>query len=102
MNSSKRKKRESAENERKNTLREKLEIPEMLDSSLPHIEANGNREIIVDGCKGIVEYSQSRIKLNTGVLLVGFTGDDIEIKNYSDFQTVITGNIFSIDFESVG
>lgn len=99
---SSRRKRRTNENERKNILREKIEIPEMIDSRLPHIEAQGNREIIVEGCKGIIEYSETRIKLNTGILLVGFTGDDIEIKNYSDAQTVISGNIMGIDFESVG
>lgn len=86
----------------KSTLRQRLEIPEMLDYKMPHIQADGNREIIVDGCKGIVEYSQDRIKLNTGALVIGFTGDGIEIKDYSDSQTVISGNIFSIDFESMG
>ena len=99
---SSRSKRKNTEKEFKNALRDRLEIPEMLDTKLPHIEADGNKEIIVDGCKGIVEYSQSRIKLNTGTLIVGFTGDDIEIKNYSDSQTLISGNIFSIDFESTG
>lgn len=94
--------RRNKKNQKKSILNQKLEIPEMLDTKLPHIEADGNREIIVDGCKGIVEYSQNKIKVNTGTLVVGFTGDDIEIKNYSDYQTVISGNIFSIDFESLG
>ena len=76
-----------------------LEAYEMPDFTLPNIEARGNREICIEGCKGILEYEEGKIRLNCGRLVIGFIGDGIEITAYSDIQTVITGNIFSIEFE---
>lgn len=79
-----------------------LDLPGMPDSRLPHIEAQGNREFIIDGCKGILEYEEGRIKLNTDCLTVSFTGKNVEIKAYSDIQTVVSGNIYKIEFEEQG
>lgn len=76
-----------------------LDIPEALSPSLPHIEAEGNREVSVEGCKGIVEYGRDFIKLNAGALVLAFRGEDLEIKVFSDIQTVITGDISCVEFE---
>ncbi|MEG1551625.1 MAG: YabP/YqfC family sporulation protein [Oscillospiraceae bacterium] len=66
----------------------------------PHIEANGNKEFIVEGCKGILEYEENVIKINAGSIVISFLGSDMEIKNYCDDETVIVGNIVSIEFTS--
>lgn len=84
---------------KKKLVSKAMDTYEMPDLSLPNIEARGNREVSIDGCKGILEYEQDRIKINTGKLLITFIGDSIEISVYSDIETVITGNIFSIEFE---
>ncbi len=81
-------------------LKSALDIPEILCKDLPHIEAEGNREISVDGCKGILEYTQEKIKINAGKLIIVFTGEEMEIKTYSEIQTVISGNILGIEFET--
>ena len=75
-----------------------MEGYEMPDLSLPDIQARGNREFTVDGCKGILEYEQDSIKLNTGKLIITFLGDAMEISVYSELETIITGNIFSVEF----
>lgn len=72
-------------------------VPEAL-SPEPHIEMIGNKEIAVDGCKGIVEYDENVIKLNTGSLIIGFTGTDMLIKSFDCDVAVITGNVAEITF----
>lgn len=86
--------------DKKESIKDALDIPQALNPSLPHIEAEGNREIAVDCCKGILEYTEDRIKLNAGSLIITFSGSNIEIKVYSDIQTVIAGDIVSIEFEN--
>ena len=83
----------------KKLLETALEIYEIPDISMPVIQARGNREICIEGCKGILEYEEGRIMLNCGKLVICFTGDGIEITAYSELQTVITGNVLSIDFQ---
>lgn len=102
MSSSEKKRRKTQKITTGEKIKTALDIPESFTAGLPHIEAEGNREICVDGCRGILEYSQDKIRLNTGKLVITFTGDGIEIKSHSEIQTVISGNILSVEFESEG
>ncbi len=63
-----------------------------------HIELDGNRELILDGCKGIVEYETQKIKICTDMVFVSVTGDDLNINTYNQDQIVISGKILSVDF----
>lgn len=79
---------------------EQLDIPNLARRDVPHIEAEGNREIIVDGCKGILEYAEDRIKINTGSLIICFKGTELIVKSYSEVSIVLTGNIISVEFST--
>lgn len=74
-----------------------LQLPELL-SDEPKLETLGNREIIVEGCKGIAEYSENLIKLNTGTLIMGFSGEDLLIQSFDNGVAVIKGVIAEITF----
>ena len=45
-------------------LSEELGIPKTVVSGFNHIELFGNREAVVNGCEGILEYSDEKIKIN--------------------------------------
>ena len=102
MSSSGKKSREKRKSIAGEKLKTALDIPEILTAELPHIEAEGNREISVDGCRWIIEYTQDNVRLNEPQLIITFVGDDMEIKAYSEIQTVISGNILSVEFEGQG
>ncbi len=74
-----------------------LQLPELL-SDEPKLETLGNREIIVEGCKGIAEYSENLIKLNTGTLIRGFSCEDLSIEFFDKGVAVIKGVIAEITF----
>ena len=59
------------------SIEQTLDLPEILSPGVPHIEMQGNREIIIDGCRGILEYDEDRIKLNAGSLVISFQGKPI-------------------------
>jgi sporulation protein YqfC len=63
-----------------------------------HIELEGNIELVLDGCKGILEYEDERIKICTDTLAVCISGDRMNIKTYNQEQIVISGKILSIEF----
>ena len=85
---------------RSSTARQALDIPEMVRRDVPHIEMQGNREVIVDGCRGVLEYTSDQIKINAGVCVIRFSGGDLTIRAYSENQTEINGEILQIDFEN--
>ena len=68
--------------------------------NVPKIEMLGNKELIIDGCKGVVEYGENLIKLNTGELVMSIEGDELLIKSFDSEIAVISGIVFGITFVS--
>ena len=66
----------------------------------PRIEMLGNREIIIDGCKGVVEYDENIIKLSLGETVLSLLGDGLIIKSFDNDIAVICGQISEISFVS--
>ncbi|MCL2507753.1 MAG: YabP/YqfC family sporulation protein [Oscillospiraceae bacterium] len=81
-------------------LGEELEMPKTSLPGTVHIEMSGNREAVVDGCRGVVEYNENVIRLNTGKLIVRFTGSCLMIRTLQLNQAIVCGNILSVDFTS--
>ncbi len=63
-----------------------------------HMDISGNREVIFEGCKAVVEYSDTSIKLNTGKYLVCFAGRNLCIKCMTDCDLVVNGFITEIKY----
>lgn len=75
-----------------------LDIPPSALSGIPQIELAGNREAIIDGCQGVLEYDENIIKLTTGKMSVKFTGRGLQIKVLTHDSAVIEGFINNIEF----
>lgn len=85
-----------------NHLQEKindtLELPRAALPGAAQIELSDNREAIVDGCRGILQYESDVIRISTGRLVLRFTGQDLMIRTMQQEQLLICGTILSIDF----
>ncbi len=66
----------------------------------PKIEILGNREIVIDGCKGVVEYGENIIKLSLGENILTLTGSELVINSFDSGIAVIIGQIGDISFIS--
>ena len=66
----------------------------------PSLEIRGNSECIVDGLKGISEYSSEKIRINLGKISVSFLGDGLFINSFSPEGATVEGTIISVEFES--
>ena len=64
----------------------------------PYIEFKSNREALVEGCKGILEYAPEIIRINTGNMVVSFTGRGLNIKCLSATGLIVEGYILSLEF----
>jgi len=53
---------------------------------------------MVDGCKSVMEYDDTMIKLNVGKNSVSFIGYGLTIKSLSLEQAMIEGTILSMEF----
>jgi sporulation protein YqfC len=68
----------------------------------PRLELVGNSECVVDGLKGIVEYTNEKIKINLGKYFITFFGDELYINSFSYEGAVVQGTIISLEFENNG
>lgn len=81
-------------------LSDSLELPRSAIAGGTHIELAGNREAFVDGCKGILTYDDNHIRLNTGKLIVSFSGSGLSINALQMEQAIVSGNIAEISFST--
>ena len=77
-----------------------LEIPQDIILDLPRITMLGNKQLLVENHKGIIEYTPSlvRIKLNQGELLV--TGKFLTLCNLQLEQILVEGIVGEIKYDS--
>lgn len=82
----------------KNQLKNKYVSEFFIDE--PKIEMLGNREMIIDGCKGVVEYDETIIKLSLGEYVLSLSGDNLLINSFDNSVAIISGQICEISFVS--
>ncbi len=82
----------------KESISELLELPKDIILDLPRITLIGNLQIYVENHKGIVEYSKTRIRINTRSGILRITGKELRIKNVETEQIVVCGSFESIEF----
>lgn len=75
-----------------------LELPAGTLGGGARIELLSNREATVDGCRGILDYSDEAVRLNVGNGSVTFFGRDLMIKTLSDREAVLAGHIQRVEF----
>lgn len=63
-----------------------------------HMEINGNTEVVVEGCNGVLEYDTDVVRIKTGKLIVRFTGRGLVIQCLTADSLVVTGFITGIEF----
>lgn len=92
------KKNKKKNNSRLNNI---LEFPEEISNNEPKITIIGFKKIMVENYKGILEYENFFVRLNTTIGVLNINGFNLSLNEMTDEDLIITGNIESIDFESV-
>ena len=57
-----------------------------------------NREILIEGSRGVIEYNENSVKINTGKYIVAFAGRGLKLSCMNDYSLTISGFITSIEF----
>lgn len=80
----------------KSKIAEKLNIPEDISSGLPIITITGETEVYVENYKGIIEYGNDCVKIQTKCGRICFTGKNLEIVYYTNVDMKIVGKLDNI------
>ncbi|GEM_PF-45666 len=77
-----------------------LSGPQRRMADLPYLELKGNREALIEGCKGILQYDTQIIRINTGAMIIAFCGRGLNIKCLTVSSLIVEGYITSVEFVS--
>ena len=86
-------------NTRRNRLNKMLEIPKEVYSNTPKIVITGFDEMIIENFKGILEYEDYYVRINTFMGIINVNGFDLKLENMSDDDIKVSGKIESFDIE---
>ena len=82
----------------KSSISEVLELPKEVMLNLPKINIVGNNQMDVQNHRGIIEYTNQRIRINATIGIIRILGNNMVIKNIEKNEIIITGCFISIEF----
>ena len=96
--SSKNKKNKPDKTDKTDKLAEILSLPQGTFKNFPTIQIRGNREIIIDGCTGLLSYAQENILLETKYCRICISGRSLNLNNLTKNILAIRGFIKNVEF----
>lgn len=84
----------------KEGLVESLELPKDLMYGAVLVSITGRQEMIVENYRGILEYTQNHISLQTKTCKLVILGKNLHISYYTNEEMKITGRIDQILYEN--
>lgn len=84
---------------RKNRFNQMLEMPREIDSTEPKITIISFDEILIENYKGILEYEEFFIKIDTEIGTINVNGYKLTLEQITGEDIGIKGTIKSIELE---
>lgn len=75
-----------------------LELPRDLVLGMPYLNFCGNRELVIENHRGILNYDTSKLIVTTKVLLISIEGRGLCVEQYTMDTLKVTGFFESIRF----
>ena len=76
-----------------------LEMPTEIVSNVPKITIIGFNEILIENYKGILEYEDIYIRINTHIGIININGFNLNLEQISEDDISVKGKIDSITLE---
>lgn len=82
-----------------NRLDKLLELPKEVYSNVPKVIITGFDEMIIENFKGILEYEEYYVRINTHIGIINVNGYGLDLENMTNDDIKVKGKIESIDIE---
>lgn len=76
-----------------------LELPKEVCANVPKMIITGFDEIIIENFKGILEYEDFFVQINTHIGIININGYNLLLENMTDDDIKVKGKIESVDIE---
>lgn len=84
-----------------NRLDSILEMPKEISSNEPKITILGFEEMLIENYKGILDYQEFFIRINTHIGILNINGYNLDLTEMTKDDILVTGKIESLDFEKI-
>ena len=85
--------------EKKQKIKNFLEMPKEIISNIPKITIVGSNEMLIENYKGILEYEEFFVRVNTYIGIINVNGLNLNLNQITEDDIIITRKIDSIDIE---
>lgn len=65
----------------------------------PRIELFSNKQIVVEGCLGVLEYNENYLKLKLSPYALVLVGENFDVVSFSEQSILVKGKINSLEFD---
>lgn len=79
-------------------LADKFDLPGEAVAGDSRVTITGNRRILIENHKGLMEYGENQIEVNCGKTILKIRGEELFIRAMNSQELLITGTIFGIDY----
>lgn len=86
----------------KNRFADFFELPQEVIKNTTKLTIINNDNILIEGYDRIADYLENYIKIKGKNIDIVIDGSDLDIKEVTDTDLVIIGNIYSINYKRVG
>lgn len=86
---------------KKKKIMQILDMPMEIDNNNSKITILSFNEILIENYKGILEYEEFFIKIQTEIGVVNINGFSLSLENISEDDILIKGTVNSIDLERI-
>lgn len=86
-------------NSAKERISEFLELPKEIILKSTKITVIEDNNILIEGYQNIVDYFDNYIKIKANNMFIIIDGVNLDIKEITDFELVIDGKIYSINYQ---
>lgn len=77
---------------------EMLSLPADMGGVSTVVKITGTEEITVDGYRGIIEYTDSVVRLNTAKFIIKINGNNLVLKEAAAEFITVTGTINGVEY----
>lgn len=85
-------------NKLKKTVTSILELPKEIVLNLPLITLTGNEELYIENYKGIIEYTEGKIRLNTACGILKIEGRNLFLREITAENIAVTGTLTKLEY----
>ncbi len=82
----------------KNKISNMFELPKEIVLNLPLISIVGNQEINIENYKGVIEYTEMKIRINTSCGIFKIEGKNLSLKQITAEAITVTGVVTKLEY----